>query len=86
METAALFKEATNSSEIILFLNNLQTYINKDLDGFHDILKHFLSQKNSRCVGGIDEKSYYKFIKKNPEFKTLFRPIWIHDLEAPLQL
>ena len=77
-----LIQEARESGNVILFLNKFHEYINMETDpNYIDLVIELLSNKAVRCIGGLDEENYEKHVKKDPVWKKLIRPIWIHDLE-----
>lgn len=82
-----LFKEASMASNVILCLYDIHRYLSSDTDtNISDVLKETLTDLEIQVLTTTDEENYIEHIKPDSAWKRLFQVVWIHDLDAPLQL
>jgi len=86
----AVMKEATNSENIILFIDELHTIIGAGAaEGSVDasnMLKPALSRGEMQCIGATTPQEYRKYIEKDGALERRFQPIYIQPTNVEMTI
>jgi ATP-dependent Clp protease ATP-binding subunit ClpA len=80
-----LLQEASRAGNIILYIDRFHDYL-KTGPGLPGLIKRMLSEGKIQLICGTAEEAYHHYIEKDPAWKRLLRPVWIHDLNGTLRL
>ncbi len=81
------FRNVAQAGNIILFINDFSVFIETDQDGsILGLLKEATLKNNFQCIAAVDSERYEKHMRDNTVWEKMFKIIWIHNPEIPLQL
>lgn len=84
-----IVREATDSPDVILFIDEIHTIVGAGGDGAQDaaqILKPALARGDVDCIGATTQDEFNQFIRKDPALERRFSPVLIGELSEDATL
>ena len=81
-----LLREASESGNVLLWFSSFHRFLAVDKGKLGERLKERLLGTGITAIASMKERAFTKNLKHDTAWKDVFHTVWIHDLDAPMQL
>jgi ATP-dependent Clp protease ATP-binding subunit ClpA len=78
----AVLNEAAGNKNIILYCSDFEDWLEPKQKYLSLMLTEYLKNGTFFCICSIKATAYRGYLDKSPLLKQIFRPIWIHNIDA----